>query len=1806
MGKGRVRAVEKRVLDQKLSLSPSNGSLNLPSGPVYYPTEEEFKEPLDYIDKIRPEAELYGICKIVPPESWKPPFALNLESFRFPTKTQEIHRLQARPASCDPKTFELEYNRFLEEHLGKKLKKKVIFVGEELDLCKLFNAVKRFGGYDKVIKGKKWAKVFQFLGSGEKISECAKHVLCRLYKEHLYEYENYHNRLDKDAVKGCKKGVHGAERVRHGFEFPISKRNKKNGDVEKVKLCKSEVEEDLDQACEQCKSGLHGDLMLLCDRCNKGWHIYCLSPPLNQIPPGNWYCLECLNSDEDSFGFVPGKCLLLKDFKRIADRAKRKWFGSGSVSRMQIEKKFWEIVDGSANEVKVLYGNDLDTSLYGSGFPRNNDQKPETVEAEIWNEYCGSPWNLNNLPKSKGSMLQAIHSNINGVTVPWLYVGMLFSSFCWHFEDHCFYSVNYLHWGEAKCWYSVPGNEASAFEKVMRKTLPDLFDAQPDLLFQLVTLLSPTVLQENRVPVYTVLQEPGNFVITFPRSYHAGFNFGLNCAEAVNFAPADWLPHGGFGAELYKLYRKVAVISHEELLCVVAKQGDYNIKVSTHLKKELLRMYTKEKNWRERLQRSGILRSSPMSPRKCPEYVGTEEDPTCIICKQLLHLSAVICCCRPSASACLEHWKHLCECEPRKLRLVYRYTLAQLHGLVQAVGKSGLETQEGNKKNSQEQNPGANRSVAFNKKAEQGHRTQGQLAEEWLVRACKVLQDAFSSVEFATLLEEAEQFLWAGSEMDRVRDVAKSLMEAKEWAEAVTDCLSKIEYRLHHDSEKMLLEYVDELLGVNPTPCIHPCHLKLKDYAEEARKISQEIDFTLSTCPTIFQLELLHSKVSSSPIYQRKCEILSHKISFSKMCVERARKYLTNTQPAGIELDALYKLKSEILELQVQLPETTLLLDLLREAESVRAKCSKILCSSISLKSVEELLHEFNSFGVNLPELNILRQYHSDTVSWISRFNRIMVDIHESGDHRSVVDELSSLAKDGAYLSIQVEELSLVEVELKKASCREKAKKVFSAKSSLDFIERLMSDAALYAFPFSCCWEERAKNILASEAQMSDLEDCLRASEEIHVILPSVEDIKNRILLVDSWLQKSEPFLPPASSLKSASSSLLELAALKDIVSQSRSLKVQLQEPQILERLLVNCEKWQCDTCQLLQETAHLLHKAKLDDVIHNTILPEIKNLISRLESAEKSGMDLGFNFDELPKLQTACSKLGWCCKTISLSCGTPFFEEVESLLEAEEKLTCPSSSLWSFLVEGIKWLKRALEVLSFPEDLRRCKLGDAEEILKDSKGTDILYHATVGQLQSAICKHKLWQDDVHQFFNLKPEQRSWSRLLQLNELGKLEAFDCSERDLVLSEVGKLEIWKQSCLHSLGRFGDEAIPLLGCLQKVKQHVDISLCLYQKSDYREKSTLCFFCVHPLHDQSLLTCSVCKDCYHVECLRGNEVDRTETENICLYCNFFVSGTVPQHGGNPWKFEGQHPNVPALIELLSDAEHLCTRIEETQVLREIVDQAAACNSCLREMLDFAVNYLDRNVDEASKTLTIALKATNIISVHSRETNIELELALKRNLWKFRVNKLLEDLGKPTLQQIQQHLKEGQVLKIPPEEYFRQRLAELKATGQNWAERAKKVATDSGALALERVFELIAEGENLPVHMKKEIKSLRARSMLHCICRKPYDSRSMIACDQCGEWYHTYCVKLQSRPKTYECPACLPLTEQREMNMTSVEPKTPSRWQTISGKRRSGTSIGKKMVTDITEWKHRKRIKREAKPSPQVHLLPRFFSEI
>lgn len=94
-------------------------------------------------------------------------------------------------------------------------------------------------------------------------------------------------------------------------------------------------------------------------------------------------------------------------------------------------------------------------------------------------------------------------------------------------------SINYQHCGAAKTWYGIPGSAASHFEKVVREHVynkdilsTDSEDGAFDVLLEKTTLFPPSILLEHGVPVFKAVQNPGEFVITFPRAYHAGFSHG--------------------------------------------------------------------------------------------------------------------------------------------------------------------------------------------------------------------------------------------------------------------------------------------------------------------------------------------------------------------------------------------------------------------------------------------------------------------------------------------------------------------------------------------------------------------------------------------------------------------------------------------------------------------------------------------------------------------------------------------------------------------------------------------------------------------------------------------------------------------------------------------------------------------------------------------------------------------------------------------------------------------------------------------------------------------------------------------------------------------------------------------------------------------------------------------------------------------------------------------------------------------------------------------------------------------------------
>jgi len=60
---------------------------------------------------------------------------------------------------------------------------------------------------------------------------------------------------------------------------------------------------------------------------------------------------------------------------------------------------------------------------------------------------------------------------------------------------------------------------------------------------------------------------PGQFVLTFPGSYHAGFSLGLNVGEACNFMSKSWLPHGQRCAQIYRQTReKIGVLPMDWLV----------------------------------------------------------------------------------------------------------------------------------------------------------------------------------------------------------------------------------------------------------------------------------------------------------------------------------------------------------------------------------------------------------------------------------------------------------------------------------------------------------------------------------------------------------------------------------------------------------------------------------------------------------------------------------------------------------------------------------------------------------------------------------------------------------------------------------------------------------------------------------------------------------------------------------------------------------------------------------------------------------------------------------------------------------------------------------------------------------------------------------------------------------------------------------------------------------------------------------------------------------------------------------------
>lgn len=46
--------------------------------------------------------------------------------------------------------------------------------------------------------------------------------------------------------------------------------------------------------CLVCGRGDEEDRLLLCDGCDDSYHTFCLIPPLQEVPKGDWRCPKCV------------------------------------------------------------------------------------------------------------------------------------------------------------------------------------------------------------------------------------------------------------------------------------------------------------------------------------------------------------------------------------------------------------------------------------------------------------------------------------------------------------------------------------------------------------------------------------------------------------------------------------------------------------------------------------------------------------------------------------------------------------------------------------------------------------------------------------------------------------------------------------------------------------------------------------------------------------------------------------------------------------------------------------------------------------------------------------------------------------------------------------------------------------------------------------------------------------------------------------------------------------------------------------------------------------------------------------------------------------------------------------------------------------------------------------------------------------------------------------------------------------------------------------------------------------------------
>uniref|UniRef100_A0A6Q2YW68 Protein Jumonji n=1 Tax=Esox lucius TaxID=8010 RepID=A0A6Q2YW68_ESOLU len=655
--------------------------------PVFRPDQREFQDPLVYLDSVRERAESFGLCRVLPPSDWRPECKLN-DEMRFVTQVQRIHKLGRR---WGPNVQRLAC---IKKHLktqGINMEDPPLIGGCEVDLARFFQLINDMGGMQQVMDLKKWSKLADLL----RIPKSAQDRLAKLqeaYLQYLLSYDSLSAEEHRCLERQVLQEKEGLERRRGPLEghtersLTLPRFEPKNG------LAGSLVQRSNGQLCSRLKE-------LDSQQLKAGRRRLFAQEKKNDDKAQ----LEEEEEEEEDKGVLSdqhkciykGKSVSLTNFFRIARNTMTMCFNK-EPGAAEVEQEYWRIVDQRDCHVAVHYGK-VDTNTHGSGFPVGKSEP-----------FSKHGWNLTVLPNNSGSILRHLGA-VPGVTIPWLNIGMVFSTSCWSRDQNRLPYIDYLHTGADCIWYSIPADEKVKLDKVVHTLLQA--NGTPGLeMLEKNIMISPEVLCREGIKVHRTVQKSGQFVVCFPGTFVAKVCCGYSVSETVHFATPQWMNLGYQAAKDLKCRHIAKPFSMEKLLYQIATAESKRENGPTVCSISLLLCSNRniEMRQRQELYEAGLLSSArygthdnnlvPADGRKKPrKWLALEtSERRCQTCQHLCYLSMVVqenenvVFCLECALRYVENHKSC-----RGLKMMYRYDEEQINSLVNRVcGKALVQTTE--------------------------------------------------------------------------------------------------------------------------------------------------------------------------------------------------------------------------------------------------------------------------------------------------------------------------------------------------------------------------------------------------------------------------------------------------------------------------------------------------------------------------------------------------------------------------------------------------------------------------------------------------------------------------------------------------------------------------------------------------------------------------------------------------------------------------------------------------------------------------------------------------------------------------------------------------------------------------------------------------------------------------------------------------------------------------------------------------------------------------------------------------------